>query len=284
MQLTKFSLGQNKSTQEIQKYDTGKYVLKLNTSPTVLSIYALDDGQFIIHHVDYYVTARALDRKLKKVLQLNSSNDEKEQISNILISGYFYEAICRTGVPVSILINNLNIIKEFVHKFLQQWDISLPYEFTFIIPKIKENLNGTCRRRTCFLQGSNGTYEIGLSIENDIFLSNGKKTYYLLQPDILKNHQLSRTKIGAAEKALYWAMLANMYFNIGYGDSFSCTKKDFKCFIDAEEFFNDDVFDIWHPDDSKEWFGIPNHICKLLEGVTPETISLISKKLKESYS
>ena len=176
MQLKRFSLEQGKSTQEIQEYDTGKYVLKLSLPNVLLSIYAIDDGQFLIHHTSTYVTDRFLDRKLKKVLQLNASNEEKEQLSNILISSYFYEVICRSGAPISILTDNLSIIKEFVHKFLQQWNVSLPYEFTLITPHIEEHSSGTCIRRTCFLQGSSGNYEIGLSIENDVFLHNGKKT------------------------------------------------------------------------------------------------------------
>lgn len=286
MQLKRLSLGQSKSIQEIQEYDTGKYALKLDLSNALFGMYAIDDGQFLVNYNGHYITARFLDRKLNKVLQLNISNEEKEQLSNILISGYFYEAICRAGVPASILTDNLNILKEFVHKFLQPWNVSLPYEFTLIIPQIEKYSGGTCVKRDCFLQGSSGNYEIGLSIKNDIFLRSGEKTYYLLQPDILKSpqlsNQLSNTKIGAAEKALYWIMLANLHFEVGYGDDIFCLQKDFKGFLKYEEYYDDS--DIWYPDDPNEWFKTSNTIRKLLKADNVEDVLLTSKKLKEIYS
>lgn len=286
MQLKKLSLGQSKSTQEIQEYDTGKYALKLDLSNVLFGMYAIDDGQFLVNYNGHYITAIFLDRKLNKVLQLNISNEEKEQLSNILISGYFYEAICRAGVPASILTDNLNILKEFVHKFLQQWNVSLPYEFTLIIPRIEEYSRGTCIRGTWFLQGSSGNYEIGLSIKNDIFLRSGEKTYYLLQPNILKSpqlsNQLSNTKIGAAEKALYWTMLANLHFKVGHGDDIFCLQKDFKGFLKSEEYYEDS--DIWYLDDPNEWFKTSNTIRKLLKADNVEDVLLTSKKLKEIYS
>lgn len=282
MQLKKLSLGQSKSTQEIQEYDTGKYALKLDLSNALFGMYAIDDGQFLVNYNGPYITTRILDRKLNKVLQLNVSNEEKEQLSNILISSYFYEAICRSGAPIFILTDNLNIIKEFVHKFLQQWNVSLPYEFTLIIPQIEEYSNRIHIKRNCFLQGSNGNYEIGLTFKNDIFLHNGEKTYYLLQPDILKSHQLSGTKIGVAEKAFYWTMLANMHFKVGHGNDIFCLQKDFKGFLKFEEYYEDS--DIWYPEDPNEWFKTSNTIRKFLKADNVEDVLLISKKLKEIYS
>lgn len=271
-------LGQSKSTQEIQEYDTGKYVLKLSLPNISFSIYAINDGQFLIRYTSHQITNKFLDRKLKKVLQLNISNKEQEQLSNILISGYLYEAICRAGVPVSILTDNLNIIKNFVHKCLQQWNVSFPYEFTLITPQIEEYSSGTCIKRTCFLKGYTGNYEIGLSHKNDIFLNNGKKIYYLLQPDILKSHPLNSTKIGVVEKALYWMMLANMRFNVGNGDNIFCLQIDFDGFLDVEEYYED--ADIWGYENPNNWFKTPAYMCELLEVKNPKSIELTAETIE----
>lgn len=86
MQLKKLSLEQRKFIQGIQEYDTNKYVLKLsllNNSP--FSMYAINDGQFLIRCTSHQITDIFLDRKLKKVLQLNIPNKEQEQLSNIII-------------------------------------------------------------------------------------------------------------------------------------------------------------------------------------------------------
>lgn len=292
MQLKNLSLGQSKFTQEIQEYDTNKYVLKLsllNNAP--FSMYAINDGQFLIRYTSHQITNIFLDKKLKKVLQLNISNKEQEQLSNIIISGYLYEAICRTGVSLSVLTANLSIIKEFIHKCLQQWNVSFPYEFTLITPQIEEHLSGTCIKRSCFLKGYTGNYEIGLSHKNDIFLTNGRKIYYLLQPDILKSHPLNSNKIGVVEKALYWMMLANMHFNVGYGDNIFCLQKDFDGFLDIEDYYED--ADIWGHGNSNKWFKTPAYMRELLEVKNPEAIELnaetieclmlASKKLERQY-
>lgn len=291
MQLEKLSLGESKFTQGIQEYNTNKYMLKLNLHNSPFSMYAINDGQFLIRCTSHQITDIFLDRKLKKVLQLNIPNKEKEQLSNIIISGYFYEAIYRAGVSVSVLTANLSIIKEFIHKCLQQWNVSFPYEFTLITPQIEEHLSGTCIKRSCFLKGYTGNYEIGLSHKNDIFLTNRKKIYYLLQPDILKSHPLNSNKIGVVEKALYWMMLANMHFNVGYGDNIFCLQKDFDGFLDIEEYYED--ADIWGHGNSNKWFKTPAYMRELLEVKNPEAIELnaetieclmlASKKLERQY-
>lgn len=279
MQLKKLSLQESKFVQEIQEYDTGKYVLKLSLfNNTPFSMYAINEGQFLIRYTSHQITNKFLDRKLKKVLQLNISNEEQEQLSNILISGYLYEAICRAGVSVSILTANLSLIKDFVHKCLQQWNVSSPYEFTLITPQIEEYSSGTCIKRTCFLKGYTGNYEIGLSHKNDIFLNNGKKIYYLLQPDILKSYPLNSTKIGVVEKALYWMMLANMHFNVGYGDNIFCLQIDFDGFLDVEEHYED--ADIWGYEDPNKWFETPAYMHELLKVKNPESIELNAKTIE----
>lgn len=272
MQFKKLSLEQSKFTQGIKEYDTNKYMLKLNLHNAPFSLYAINEGQFLIRYTSHQITDIFLDRKLKKVLQLNISNKEQEQLSNILISGYLYEAICRAGVSVSALTANLSLIKDFVHKCLQQWNVSSPYEFTLITPQIEEYSSGACVKRTCFLKGYTGNYEIGLSHKNDIFLNNGKKIYYLLQPDILKSHPLNSTKIGVVEKALYWMMLANMHFNVGYGDNIFCLQIDFGGFLDVKEYYKD--ADIWGYENSNKWFETPAYMHELLEVKNPESIEL----------
>lgn len=279
------------SLQGIQEYDTNKYMLKLNLHNAPFSMYAINDGQFLIRYTSHQITNTFLDKKLKKVLQLNIPNKEQEQLSDIIISGYLYEAICRTGVLLSVLTANLSIIKEFVHKCLQQWNVSFPYEFTLIMPQIEEHFSGTCIKRSCFLKGYTGNYEIGLSHKNDIFLNNGKKIYYLLQPNILKSHPLNSTKIGIIENALYWMMLANMRFNVGNGDNIFCLQIDFDGFLDIEEYYED--ADIWGYENSNKWFKTPAYMCELLEVKTPEAIELnaetieclmlASKKLEQQY-
>lgn len=48
MQLEKLSLGESKFTQGIQEYNTNKYMLKLNLHNSPFSMYAINDGQFLI--------------------------------------------------------------------------------------------------------------------------------------------------------------------------------------------------------------------------------------------
>lgn len=282
MEISKLYFNQCKSTGEVQEYDTGKYVLKLDLPDATFSMYAIDGGQFLVQYNNCYATSRYLDSRLNKILQLDAHDEDKEELSNTLISGYFYEAICRAGLPVSFLTDNISIIRDFIQKFLQQWNVSLPYEFNLIIPKIEEYLEGTCIKGTCFLQGSSGNYEIGLSIYNDIFIYDGIKTYYLIQPDIFKRYQLGNNpRIDAIEKALYWTILANLHFEVGYGDDIFCHQNGFKGFEKYEEYYPE--LD-WEYGEPNEWFKTPNTIRQLLKADNVEDVLLTTKNLKETYS
>ena len=80
------------------------------------------------------------------------------------------------------------------------------------------------------------------------------------------------------EKALYWMILANMNFNVGYGDNIFCLQINFDGFLDVEEYYED--ADIWGSEDPNKWFKTTAYMCELLEFKSPEAMELNAKTIE----
>ena len=249
MSLKRLSLGESKKENnsqfnnyvgEIQEYQSGRYILKISNQSLVFKMYAIENGRFLIHNSKFrqgYITDKDLDQRIHKVLSINISDEGKKQLCDILISGCFYEASCRAAFPLSLITENINTISKFVTLFLKQWGITSPYEFTFIASSVEKCTALTSNKAYSsslppapeyYLHGQKGDYLIGISDDGTVFVTNGEVKYYLNIPISIPRLSTNIWDRYGITKSLYWILLANMHFFVGYGDDIYCLSTQFQ--------------------------------------------------------
>lgn len=308
MSLKRFSLGDTKNekkennsqsnnyTGEIQEYQSGEYMLKISKASLVFKMYAIENGRFLIHFGDTsnsksqqgYITDKELDLKLNRILSAPISKEGKKQLYDILISGCFYEIVCRVALPLSFITENLDTISKFVTLFLKQWNITLSYKFTFIISSAEKCTAISSNKayssdlppapEYC-LHGHKGDYLIGISNDDTVFITNGETRYRLNIPISIPRLSSGIWDTYGITKSLYWMLLANMDFFIGYGNDICCFNPQFKGNSNDIESFS--KFGVLLPD----YFKISDSVQHILRKVpwdgNIEKAILASERLKE---
>lgn len=249
MSLKRFSLGDNKKENnsqshkyvvEIQEYQSGRYMLKISNQSLVFKMYAIENGRFLIHNSKFipgYITCKDLDQRIHEVLFTNISAEGKEQLCNILVSGCFYEASCRAAFPLSFITENIDTINKFVTLFLKQWGITFPYKFTFIVSSVEKctaissneaYVSDLPPAPEYYLHGQKGDYLIGIFNDDTVFVTNGEVKYCLNIPISIPRLSTSIWDRYGISKSLYWMLLANMHFFVGYGNDIYCLSTQFQ--------------------------------------------------------
>lgn len=243
-------------------------MLELSKASKVFRMFSVGRSQFLVHYEEDNNT----HGYITDTMLIFASN---EFIRDVIISSYFYEAICRTGAPLSFITDNIDAIQQFISKIFK-------IQFTFFSPndfEIKKSTIHSSINQACILEGDNGTYLIGNYFNvNIIFKSDMKYDYHFICPKLtMMLTNFSNVSDTDVQTAVYWIMLACLDFYIGYGDNFKNHNIKMKGIVDTN-YYDADTLQL-----SNKWFKTPKFTRILLEDIgwngTIETAKLAAKYL-----
>lgn len=212
MSLQRLSLGiSNKSIKyktEIKKYSPEEYILTISDSSECYPLVS-----------DCCITD--LDYNILECFLPDEENIEEccNLFSSILMSSLFYEAICRTGTPLSFLTDNIDIINEFISLCYNHWQLPHRCHPSFYIPTISCTSKEFICRTEYKLKGDNASALIGFERNKVMLQIEDNEIYFIRIPEVFDTVDENEGLPRLLRYAFMWILLASKEFEVGYGDN-----------------------------------------------------------------
>lgn len=292
MSLQRFSLGDTSSPNyktEIKKYTQKEYMLTISNSSSTFTIYAINSfKRFLIGFNDGksakgYITTSSccitnLDRSILECF-IPEEDDIDEYLtlfSSILISSLFYEAICRTGAPLSFLTDNIDVVNKFISLCFKQWEIPSYYKPQFYtLPEVKCTSKEFNYYSDCKLRGDDVFALIGFGNSRVLLQTDNSHIYFVEIPEVFCEVDESEGIPRLLRYAFMWMLLVSKGFVIGSGYNIRNNNEELKKDMKPSDWNTINRYN--------QWLQYPPSIQKALEAVywdgTEERVSAVAFSL-----